>query len=106
MVSGLTSARDPNSLFWPLFIDSTRLSTNVTGSPILDFLDELTPVHVQHVCVLRLWPEQLGAEALVAVHSHNPRELPQLVVVVMKRVLSKHGQDPSVSLADGLERRS
>src|SRR5882762_9832089 len=78
---------------------------NETASPCLDCLHQATPMQVQRVCVLRVWPEQLSAKLLIAVHAQNSTQLPRLIVVP-KCILREHGQHPSLPLADRLKRRS
>ena len=62
-------------------------------------------MQVQRVCMLRVWPEQLSAKLLIAVHAQNSTQLPRLIVV-LKCILREHGQHASVPFADRLECRS
>src|SRR6267143_1895485 len=59
----------------PLFIDGSQSRAYITTRPVLDFLNQPTPVQFQCVGVRHLRPEYLGAKALIAHHVQCPTQL-------------------------------
>src|SRR6267143_2510707 len=59
----------------PLFIDGSQSRAYIATRPVLDFLNQPTPVQFQCEGVRHLRPEYLGAKALIAHHVQCPTQL-------------------------------